>query len=62
MPVTQNLQASVDPNIKFLQQTIHNMEIELSAAAFGGDRKQIPLLMKQLKEARRILSQMTGED
>lgn len=38
------------------------MEIELSAAAFGGDRKQIPVLMKQLKEARRILSQMTGED
>jgi hypothetical protein len=38
------------------------MENELSAASFGGDRKQIPLLMKQLKEARRILAKMTGED
>ena len=50
-----------DPNIKLLQQTIYNMEKELSAASFGGDRKQIPLLMKQLKEARKILSKMTGE-
>lgn len=62
MPITQDLQASIDPNIKFLQQTIHNMENELSLASFGGDRKQIPLLMKQLKEARKILSKMTGED
>ncbi len=62
MPASQQLQSSIDPNIKFLQQTIHNMENELSAASFNGDRRQIPLLMKQLKEARRILSKMTGED
>ncbi len=62
MSASQPLQSSIDPNIKFLQQTIHNMENELSAASFSGDRKQIPLLMKQLKEARKILSKMTGED
>ncbi len=55
-------ESPVDPNIRFLQQTIENMEIELSSASFGGDRKKIPLLMKQLKEARRIMAQMTGED
>lgn len=52
---------SDDPNIRMLQQTIYNMELELSAASFGGDRKKIPLLMKQLKEARKILAKMTGE-
>jgi len=62
MPATPNLQTSNNPNIKFLQQTIHNIENELSTASFNGDRRQIPLLMKQLKEARRILSKMTGED
>lgn len=62
MPVDKDVPTSNDPNVKFLQQTIHNMENELSAASFGGDRKQIPLLMKQLKEARRILAKMTGED
>jgi hypothetical protein len=61
MSTNNHLQSSNDPNIKFLQQTIDNMEIELSAAAFDGDRKQIPILMKQLKEARRILAKMTGE-
>ena len=54
-------QTNVDPNIKFLKQTIENMEIELSTASFGSDRKKIPLLMKQLKEARRIMAKMTGE-
>ncbi len=62
MQPNKDLQSNNDPNIKFLQQTIQNMERELSEASFGGDRKQIPLLMKQLKEARRILSKMTGED
>jgi len=62
MSAKKNLQTHTDPNIKFLQQTIHNMEDELSAASFSGDRKQIPLLMKQLKESRKILSKMTGED
>lgn len=56
------IQASDDPNVKFLQQTIYDLENELSSASFGGDRKQIPLLMKQLKEARKILSKMIGED
>jgi len=62
MSTTDDLQSSNDPNIKFLQQTIDNMEYELSNASFGGDRNKIPLLMKQLKEARRILAMMTGED
>jgi len=62
MPPSEDLYTSHDPNVKFLQQTIQNMEKELSTASFGGDRKQIPLLMKQLKEARRILSKMTGEE
>ena len=62
MPADQDPPTSNDPNVKFLQRTIHNMENELSAASFGGDRKQIPLLMKQLKQARRILAKMTGED
>ena len=52
---------SQDPNVKRLQQTILDMENELSNASFGGDRQKIPLLMKQLKEARRILAKMTGE-
>jgi len=58
---TQDIQTKDDPNVKFLQQTIYDLENELSTASFGGDRKQIPLLMKQLKEARRILSKMMGE-
>ncbi len=62
MQPSKDLQTDNDPNVKFLQQTIQNMERELSEASFGGDRKKIPLLMKQLKEARRILSKMTGED
>ena len=62
MTPTKDLQEGNDPNVKFLQQTIEKMEDELSTASFGGDRKQIPLLMKQLKVARRILSEMTGED
>ena len=61
MSTFNDLPQSNDPNVKFLQQTIQNMENELSAASFGGNRKQIPLLMKQLKEARKILSKMTGE-
>jgi len=53
---------TTDPNVVFLEQTILDMENELSNASFGGDRQKIPLLMKQLKEARRILSKMTGEE
>ncbi len=56
-----NMQVTEDPNIKFLQQTIDDMEHELSEASFGGDRRKIPTLMKQLKEARKILAKMTGE-
>ncbi|MGJ8663109.1 MAG: hypothetical protein ACSHWU_05625 [Marinicella sp.] len=61
MLANKDPQSTQDPNVKFLQQTIENMEIELSSASFGGDRKKIPLLMKQLKEARKILAKMTGE-
>lgn len=53
---------TTDPNVVFLEQTILDMENELSNASFGGDRQKIPLLMKQLKEARRILSKMIGEE
>ena len=52
---------TTDPNVALLEQTIVDMENELSNASFGGDRQKIPLLMKQLKEARRILSKMIGE-
>lgn len=61
MLANKETQSTVDPNIKFLQQTIENMEIELSSASFGGERNKIPLLMKQLKEARKILSKMIDE-
>ncbi len=57
-----NNNQDTDPNVVFLEQTILDMENELSNASFGGDRQKIPLLMKQLKEARRILSKMTGEE
>ena len=53
---------TTDPNVVFLEQTILDMENELSNASFGGDRQKIPLLMKQLKEARRILSKMIGAE
>ena len=56
-----NNNQDTDPNVVFLEQTILDMENELSNASFGGDRQKIPLLMKQLKEARRILSKMIGE-
>lgn len=55
---TQTLQ--IDPNVKALEQSIEQMEFELSQASFGGDRAKVPLLLKQLKEARRILSSMIG--
>ena len=57
-----NNNQDTDPNVVFLEQTILDMENELSNASFGGDRQKIPLLMKQLKEARRILSKMTGDE
>ena len=57
-----NNNQDTDPNVVFLEQTILDMENELSNASFGGDRQKNPLLMKQLKEARRILSKMTGEE
>lgn len=61
MLAKKDTQTTEDPNIKFLKQTIENMEIELSTASFGADRKKIPLLVKQLKEARRIMAKMTDE-
>ncbi|WP_198538061.1 hypothetical protein [Marinicella sediminis] len=57
----KDMSENQDPNVQFLQKTILDMENELSNASFGGDRQKIPLLMKQLKEARRILAKMTGE-
>lgn len=50
----------IDPNVKALERSIEQMENELSIASFGGDRAKVPLLLKQLKEARRILSLMVG--
>jgi hypothetical protein len=61
MHTASNMSDNQDPNVKLLQKTILDMENELSNASFGGDRQKIPLLMKQLKEARRILAKMTGE-
>ena len=61
MHSASNMSDNQDPNVKLLQKTILDMENELSNASFGGDRQKIPLLMKQLKEARRILAKMTGE-
>ena len=61
MRTASNMSDNQDPNVKLLQKTILDMENELSNASFGGDRQKIPLLMKQLKEARRILAKMTGE-
>ncbi len=43
-----------NPNATALERTIEQMEYDLSNASFGGDRSKIPLLLKQLKEARRI--------
>ncbi|MCB1582923.1 MAG: hypothetical protein R3E90_01125 [Marinicella sp.] len=51
----------VDPNVFALERTIEQMEFELSQASFGGDRAKVPQLLKQLKEARRIMAKMTGE-
>ncbi|MCX7553041.1 hypothetical protein OS175_04060 [Marinicella sp. S1101] len=50
-----------DPNIAPMEKMIEQMEFELSQASFGGDRQRVPLLLKQLKEARRILAKMTGD-
>lgn len=48
-----------DSNIIAMERTIESMEVELSDASFGGDRKSVPLLLKQLRETRRILAKMT---
>lgn len=56
----QTIKHKKDPNVTSLENSIEQMEKELSEASFGGDRWKVPVLLKQLKQARKILADMNS--